>query len=624
MSRPSPTLRIMLIEDDPVVRQGFAACLNQIADLQVVLEADSSTTALQALENWFRVRASDADAVGMADSRSLDLVILSLDLGQSTPGQAIGLTLCQQIKSRYSTLPILLSSAIPNPAVLAAALQTGAAGYCQQGTVVADWAIAIRQVSAGYSYWTQGIQTISQALTDSQRAPATLPASVKFTPLAALRRNLHQSGLRQIDRAIAQLNAQLETPDTSLIDHLFLTGRRRELRAAHWLVNRLLSSANQHAETDVELSEPRSTSPPLRVNSAQPSTQPIVGDRSTAEAVSSPNSGAIALQPESQTSIRSIQAALLDATFAKLQSSLTNLTDTPLEIDILNEDKKRELLAIALRKIEDILDDLRFSQVQPDQLADKRAAILQDAWQTATTDFFGRYYTLQLSSSPANGLRQPAVEIVEVLFQDADIVQAAILDKIPLVTDFLAHLLFQTPLVIDNTAYAIGTVEAMARMEALLQNLMIQIANAVIQPLLNRFGDVVAIKQNFYDRRLLSTREIERFRNNLSWKYRVEKYFAEPAAIFESRYILFSLHTQGIAKTSIYAPRNPELEELAGIRFAVTLALEARDAIAPRLRSALSFMGSGVVYVLTEVIGRGIGLIGRGIIKGIGNALGEK
>jgi hypothetical protein len=51
----------------------------------------------------------------------------------------------------------------------------------------------------------------------------------------------------------------------------------------------------------------------------------------------------------------------------------------------------------------------------------------------------------------------------------------------------------------------------------------------------------------------------------------------------------------------------------------VTLALEARDAIAPRLRSALSLVGSSVIFVLTEVIGRGIGLIGRGVAKGIGN-----
>ncbi|MEZ2322328.1 MAG: DUF3685 domain-containing protein, partial [Microcoleus sp.] len=31
--------------------------------------------------------------------------------------------------------------------------------------------------------------------------------------------------------------------------------------------------------------------------------------------------------------------------------------------------------------------------------------------------------------------------------------------------------------------------------------------------------------------------------------------------------------------------------------------------------------GVGVVYVLTEVVGRGIGLVGRGVIQGIGNSL---
>jgi hypothetical protein len=200
-------------------------------------------------------------------------------------------------------------------------------------------------------------------------------------------------------------------------------------------------------------------------------------------------------------------------------------------------------------------------------------------------------------------------------------VQFSILNKIPEVTDFLAHLLYQAPIMINETLYSVGTIEAMTRLEDLLQNLIIQVANAVIQPLLNRFGNVVAVKQNFYDRRLLSTREIERFRNNLSWKYRVEKYFGEPTAIFESRYTLFILQEQGITKTSIYSPRNQEMDELSGIRLAVTLALETRDAIAPRIRSAVSFLGSGVVYILTEVIGRGIGLIGRGIIKGIGSAL---
>jgi hypothetical protein len=61
------------------------------------------------------------------------------------------------------------------------------------------------------------------------------------------------------------------------------------------------------------------------------------------------------------------------------------------------------------------------------------------------------------------------------------------------------------------------------------------------------------------------------------------------------------------------------MEQMTGIPFIITLALETRDAVSPRLRSVVSLVGNGLVYVLTEVIGRGIGLVGRGIIKGIGN-----
>ncbi|MGA7937217.1 MAG: DUF3685 domain-containing protein [Kovacikia sp.] len=217
-----------------------------------------------------------------------------------------------------------------------------------------------------------------------------------------------------------------------------------------------------------------------------------------------------------------------------------------------------------------------------------------------------------------NGTNQ--VEMVEILLQDGALVQTEILNRIPLVPEFLAHLLFQAPLTIDDDSYPVGSVEAMIRMEILLHNLAIQVGNAVMQPLLNRFGNVEVIKRSFYDKRLLSTREIERFRNNLSWRYRLDRLFTEPTAIFESRFNLFAFQDGGIAKASIYAPRNQELGQLSGIPLAVTLVLEVRDAISPRLRSAIAFLGSGVVYVLTDVVGRGIGLIGRGIVKGIGNA----
>jgi hypothetical protein len=57
---------------------------------------------------------------------------------------------------------------------------------------------------------------------------------------------------------------------------------------------------------------------------------------------------------------------------------------------------------------------------------------------------------------------------------------------------------------------------------------------------------------------------------------------------------------------------------LTGWRWLVTIILETRDALSPQIRAIFSWLGQGVVYILTQVIGRGIGLIGKGIIQGVG------
>jgi DNA-binding NarL/FixJ family response regulator len=554
---PQPYLRVALMTADPMLRAGLVTRLAAASQVKIVLELSFSSDDRQTLQ-------------AQLDLKPLDVLLLS--------ATSAAWPLCQALRSSHPTLPILLLG-IPDPPTLAAALQSGAAGFWNQSTDPAELLTALRQVAAGQSYWTPAAATL-----------ANLAASP--TPWALLKQNLRRSGLRQITATLTDLERQLSRQNLPLLDQLILSGRRRELRTAQWLVNRLLA--------------PPPLFPTSPLPTPQPEALPIVSPQSLVPTGSEP---LVSASP----SLRSLQSALFDSLATKLQSSLRNLTATPLEIDILKPEKKQELLYLILRKLEEVLDELRLSQVPLPQLAEQRSQILQDLWQASLSDFFGKYYCLDL------GTQQ--VPLIEVLQQDRSIVQTAILNKIPLVETVLAHLLFQTPLAIDDATYEAGTIEAMLRTEILLQNLTIQIANAVLQPLLNRFGDVTEVKQLFYDKRLLSSREIERFRNQLSWKYRVEQWIGEPQAIFESRFNLLILQEFGIVKTSIYAPRNDELATLSGVQYAVTLALETRDAIAPRLSVAISFVGSGLVYVLTEVIGRGLGLIGRGVVKGIGNAL---
>ncbi|MEL6910271.1 MAG: DUF3685 domain-containing protein, partial [Cyanobacteria bacterium J06598_4] len=116
-------------------------------------------------------------------------------------------------------------------------------------------------------------------------------------------------------------------------------------------------------------------------------------------------------------------------------------------------------------------------------------------------------------------------------------------------------------------------------------------------------------------------RELARFRNQLSWRYRQDNYFTHPQNIFESRHRLLVISSGAIRTTYIYVPRQTELEQLTGIPWLSTMVIEIRDAIAPLVRKAIALGGSGVVFVLTQVVGKGLGLIGKGIIQGIGSTI---
>jgi Protein of unknown function (DUF3685) len=387
-------------------------------------------------------------------------------------------------------------------------------------------------------------------------------------------------GREQIDREILRVERCLASAELSLIDRLFWQGRRRELRVAAWLIDRTL--------------------PPLAPE-----------DRSL---VWTPNYPA--LEPVLEKPTGSLAASAPERLFTVGQEGrvLANLTGQPLEIDILQPVKCRQLLLAVSEQIQATLADLR--SMSADQLTVNQTEILLDIWQGSASRFFGRYYTLTVGNS--------AVEVVSTLNLDRLAVGQQLNERVPGSSDLWQYLLRQTDITIDNQIHTYGSVPATEYVQDLATNATLQIANAVLYPFLNRFGELEAVKEQFYRPQMLATRDIARFRNHLSWRYYLERQYYRPLAIFESRYQLLVCSSGSIEYRSIYAPRRQELAQLHGIPWLVTMALEFRDAITPLATAATTFVGNVVVYVLTEIVGRGLGLIGKGILQGIGQAWQER
>ncbi|CCH65278.1 Response regulator receiver domain protein (CheY) [Richelia intracellularis HM01] len=569
-------IKLLLIEQDPIFRLGLQTALAEYIQVHIIATVESDTATLQILTE-----------LSQTDPTQVNLVVMELGNGRSRSSQYLGLLLCKQLKAQYPNLPLFLFSAIKDVGWLLAAKKSGVDGYCPKSTPIPDLVIAMGKVIAGDNYWMEEI--------DISEEPE-VTNDIKLPLIARLKRNLRMSSMSYINFALVGIKEKLQLPGLPILERVILVGRQRELIVAGKLVQFLLTSFQENKQQHIST-----------MDASFSTIGETIPFRSSQKSLSAP----ALLSP------KAIQSELFTSVVNKLQFSLQNLTDIPLEIDILRDDKKQELLYLILHRLVDSLDDLRDSSLNIHQLSEVVIDSLMDLWETVTKDFFGKFTKVNRNGRD--------IEIVDWIMRDRETVQKEIIGKIPLVKDLFVYLIFQEELTVDNSLYPAYSSEAKERGSMLIENLLIQVGNSIIQPVLNRLADVKYIKDKYYDRRLDSTRVMEKFRNELSWKYRVRNYIQEPQEIFESRFQIFVFTHRGIARTSVYAHRNHELSQLTGIPLSFTLVLEFRDAIAPLLQSLVSFLGKGIIFILTKVMGRAIGLIGKGILQALSsNSMSDK
>ncbi|MCM1984257.1 DUF3685 domain-containing protein [Lyngbya confervoides] len=611
-SVPLP-IRIMLVDRDVTFRLGLKTCLDSAPELQVVAEFGRASEVPGRLEALS----------GNGNTVPVDLLVWAIDVRQGAASSYLGLP--QLLQSRYPTLPICVLLTHIDDQLLGDLWQLGVAGCWLKDASPMALVEAMCQMTLGQSVWdVRLLQRIPLSRADQSQRSAQRPAGI----LRQAWIRTGNRGLREINRELADLDQLLAGPGLGVWERLVLEGRFREMKAARWWMQQMLGTPPPVDRT-AELwdwptsrsGEPLTGAADLRGRESLQGEGIILppqtmGNPESELDLSIDRMGEKRLISENQ--FQKTKNTLISNVVAKLTGALLNLTSEPLEVDILMLSKRQELLVIILRGIEEALEDLRYSQVTPEQLALQRSRILRELWQQAVADFYGKYAILPQGNAPLT--RREQVPLVPQLLESLTQVEAVLLDRIPMVLELLAHLLFQVPLLVETRQLPMGSPEALAQAQALLENWILRLANAVVAPLLNQFGTSEYVKQNFFDPRWISTREIERFRNALAWKYRMQSLFTEPKYIFESQVPLLVLSESGIRDQDLYSPRDEELRQLRGVPLLVTLALEARDAIAPPLRATVTWVGRGVVYLLTQVVGRGIGLIGRGILQGVGTA----
>jgi DNA-binding NarL/FixJ family response regulator len=122
-------IRVYLLDDHEVVRQGLRALLEGAGDIEVVGESGSAVDATH------RIPALRPD-VAVLDGRLPD---------------GSGVTVCRDVRSVDPTINALILTSYDDDAALFAAIMAGAAGYVLKETKGGDLVTAVREVAAGRS-----------------------------------------------------------------------------------------------------------------------------------------------------------------------------------------------------------------------------------------------------------------------------------------------------------------------------------------------------------------------------------------------------------------------------------------------------------------------------------------
>ncbi len=147
---PSP-IRVALVDDHSLVRDGIKALLSVMAPLEVVGEAENG-----------------ADAIEMVGRCQPDLLLVDISLKDMN-----GLELTRLLRSQYPSLKVLVLSMYDNYEYVSESVRSGASGYVLKNAPSREIIAAIEAIASGGTFYSAEIaqRLIADKSTDNELTP---------------------------------------------------------------------------------------------------------------------------------------------------------------------------------------------------------------------------------------------------------------------------------------------------------------------------------------------------------------------------------------------------------------------------------------------------------------------
>jgi DNA-binding NarL/FixJ family response regulator len=212
-------IRVLLIDDHPIVLDGIVAVLRAEPDIRVTGSAESVERAIGQLGG------AAASAASTASAEKPDVVLLDLRL----PGEE-GVTGVKRLLAAFPELHVIVFTAYDVDEYVFGAIQAGAKGYLLKGSPAPELVRAIRHVHGGGTYLSPTIG--AKLATHAVRGPRRETSLLTPRELAVLR--LVAAGLsnRQIADSLGITERTVKFHVTAIFNKLGADNRAQAVALA--------------------------------------------------------------------------------------------------------------------------------------------------------------------------------------------------------------------------------------------------------------------------------------------------------------------------------------------------------------------------------------------------------
>ena len=392
------------------------------------------------------------------------------------------------------------------------------------------------------------------------------------------------SGLSQINKDLNKIENIIKNKPINILYILVLAGRRRELLTAKRLIIWLWG--------------------PLEVLIDSP----IKENRNEKKIINNKYSTDITIN---NSSCEEIWKVIYKRVEERLQDNLINSTDELDALFSLNAPKRINLLQTLLSELSVVINKINSTISNEKEFGNDLQLINPELRSNALRNFIDPYDRLQ-----KNGVE---VFISDYLVNNSemDIVD----DELPSIDLIINPILNNKPILIDGQYLSKEDPRALVKLEMLIFNWILRTAELVSEEIISACSEWSELRKYILNKELVSTRELERKRNQINTKNQIQNIFKKPVRLYESKRLYFTINNTKIEKIISLEPRDDELKDLDWIQRQIAFTVELRDALAPQVQAIIQYLGDLIVIILTKVVGRSIGLIGRGIAQGMGKNL---